>query len=259
MHSTARQAGNNESRVKSKNRAKAVDVAKVITAFNTWSFKREQPSDARLLAAQVQKHIDRGMPVEFILYWGKGPRHQPTAPEQACLDFIAAMVRRLAEVHAPGASVRLIFTDTHALLNGHSRADMMAYFCAVGQAAIDRGFRWCLLGDVTRAHSSNIGHACPAMRPEPTIRQLENSAARWYRGSGQPVDGAIAYFDMNMVEKRAVELEFPDAIFITFSGSDLRELFPAGLPIFYMYSVRKGVSAKPWFLDHNAMSTANAS
>ena len=54
---------------------------------------------------------------------------------------------------------------------------------------------------------------------------------------------------MNMREKRAVELEFPNAVFITFSGSELRELFPAAMPIFYMYSVRKGISVKPWFID----------
>jgi hypothetical protein len=53
---------------------------------------------------------------------------------------------------------------------------------------------------------------------------------------------------MNMIEKRAVELAFPRAIFITFSGSHLRCLFPARLPIFYMYSMRRGTSVKPWFL-----------
>ncbi len=81
-----------------------------------------------------------------------------------------------------------------------------------------------------------------------TIWQLEQRRALVSR-HGKPVDGAIAYYDMNMVEKRAVELEFPHAIFITFSGREMRELFPDRLPIFYMYSVRKGVGVKPWFID----------
>lgn len=193
--------------------------------------------------------MNAGRPIEFVLYWGKGSRTHLAAPEYDCLDFLAAMARRIGEGYAPGASIRLICTDTHALLNGYSRNNISSYFSAVGEAASRRGFQWCLLGDLTRGQSGNIAYACPASRPERTIQQLERSAARWYKGTGKPVDGAIAYYDLNMTEKRAVELEFPDAIFITFSGSDLRELFPERLPVFYMYSVRKGVSVKPWFID----------
>jgi hypothetical protein len=51
-----------------------------------------------------------------------------------------------------------------------------------------------------------------------------------------------------MIEKRAVEFAFPRSIFITFNGSEFRSLLPKSLPIFYMYSLRRGVSVKPWFL-----------
>jgi hypothetical protein len=54
---------------------------------------------------------------------------------------------------------------------------------------------------------------------------------------------------MNMAEKRAVEFAFPHSIFITFNGSELRRLLPEGLPIFFMYSLRRGFSTKPWFLS----------
>jgi L-tyrosine isonitrile synthase len=56
------------------------------------------------------------------------------------------------------------------------------------------------------------------------------------------------YYQINMVEKRAVEMAFPHSIFITFNGSRLRVLFPKRLPIFYMYSLRRGFSVKPWFV-----------
>jgi hypothetical protein len=59
---------------------------------------------------------------------------------------------------------------------------------------------------------------------------------------------------MNMIERRAVELAFPRSIFVTFNGSEFRGLFPQRLPIFYMYSLRRGVSVKPWFLSTDAVS-----
>jgi hypothetical protein len=71
---------------------------------------------------------------------------------------------------------------------------------------------------------------------------------KWYRGEGTCEQGAAKYYRMNMVERRAVELAFPRSIFITFNGSKLRGLLPERLPIFHMYSLRRGVAVKPWFL-----------
>ena len=84
--------------------------------------------------------------------------------------------------------------------------------------------------------------------PEETLQRLSTCARKWYRGDGTAGQGALKYYQMNMIEKRAVELAFPRSIFVTFNGSDLRSLFPDRLPIFYMYSLRRGFSVKPWFL-----------
>ena len=249
MHSVNRQSlscPQTAGKLKSSKQHLAVNV---VTAFNTWAFKREQPSDLQLLNAVVERLVERRHPLEFVLYWGKGPRAVVGGPELECLDYIVAFRSRIAAIYSPGANIRLICTDTHAVLNGHSRSVIASYFHSVGEAASQRGFEWCLLGDLTRNQVDNIGHICPADRAARTIAQLERSAMRWYKGGSKPIDGAIAYYDMNMREKRAVELEFPNAVFITFSGSELRELFPAAMPIFYMYSVRKGISVKPWFID----------
>lgn len=236
--------------------SKPPSAEQVVATFNTWAFKREQPSDVSRMIELVRSQMALHKPIEFVLYWGKGPRNEIDAPETECLDYLAEMAGRIKGYYTRGANIRLICTDTHALLNGHSRSSIRSYFGSVGEAAARRGFRWCLLGDLTQAQSGNLTHVCPADRPQQTIRQLERSAARWYKGSGNPIEGAIAYFDMNMVEKCAVELEFPDAIFITFSGSELRELFPERLPVFYMYSVRKGVSVKPWFIAEDPVINA---
>ena len=61
---------------------------------------------------------------------------------------------------------------------------------------------------------------------------------------------------MNEVEKHVIDAAFSQSIFITFNGSDLRALFPDNLPIFYVYSLRKGFGVKPWFIDDAIESTA---
>ncbi len=230
--------------------SKAVTADAILRSFNTWAFKREQPADPQLLAQAVAEAVTRGEPVPFILYWGKGPRAKVGEPEITCLDYLAAFAGRVREVYAAGASVELILTDTHAALNGHAERSVQQYFAEVGAHAGARGFSTKLLSELTCA-----AHAAGALRidreaapDEVILQRLSTSDGKWYRGEGTTRDGALKYFQMNMIEKRAVEFAFPRAIFITFNGSQLRCLFPDRLPIFYMYSLRRGVSVKPWFL-----------
>lgn len=223
----------------------------IIATFNTWAYKREQPSSLPLMRTVVEQAIETQAPIPFVLYWGKGPREARAAPDDICLDYLAGMGQRIAGVHRPGARFHIILTDTHARLNHHPEASIATYYAAIGAAAAERGFVSRTLSDVVGA-ARPIGQAsnddADAATPE-MVRLLTESAAKWYRGDGAARDGAAKYYAMNMIEKQAVELAYPEAIFASFNDSRFRALFPAGLPIFYMYSVRKGVAVKPWFMD----------
>jgi L-tyrosine isonitrile synthase len=224
------------------------DPDAVLKSFNTWAFKREQPSSPHLLVKAVTAAITAQRPLPFVLYWGKGPRSHVDAPDLACLDYLAAFAGRVGKTHAPGATIKLIFTDTHARLNGHAEQNMAAYFDAIDAVARARGFESCRLGQITDAYRCAADAAEDEMPSQAIQESLAACAAKWYRGGGTADQGALAYYRANMVERRAVELAFPDAIFITFNGSDFCELLPENLPIFHMYSLRRGVAVKPWFL-----------
>jgi len=111
---------------------------KVLRSFNTWAFKREQPDDPQLMLQVIADAIGRRAPVPFVLYWGKGPRCGLAEPDIECLDFLTAFAARVREAHAPGATLRLIFTDTHAELNGHPRETIRRYFDEIEGAARKR-------------------------------------------------------------------------------------------------------------------------
>lgn len=220
----------------------------IIKSFNTWAFKREQPGNPERLVPAVEAAMQAGRPLEFVLYWGKGPRAEIAAPDLACLDYLGQLAERVRQAYAPGAVFRLIFTDTHAALNGHTAAAADAYFGAIDAAAQARGFASTRLSDVV-AFAREIGADTPEEEPSGAIlASLIACAAKWYRGEGSTEQGALDYHRMNMVEKRAVAAAFPEAVFVTFNGSEFRDLFPATMPIFYMYSLRRGVGVKPWFI-----------
>jgi len=170
---------------------------------------------------------------------------------------VAAFAQRVRGVYEPGAAIKLILTDTHAELNGYAPHGVREYFAEVDAGAGERGFETCFLSQLTQAAEGV--DACDTnddLVPEQTLQRLSAGAQKWYRGGGTAGQGALKYFQMNMIEKRAVERAFPRSIFVTFNGSDLRSLFPDYLPIFYMYSLRRGVGVKPWFLP--APETGNS-
>lgn len=236
----------------------AVQADKAVKAFNTWSFKREQPSNPGLLAGVVTRAVAEGRPIPFVLYWGKGPRADIDQPDTTCLDYLKSMADRIAETHPHGASIRLILTDTHAELNGHAEAAVASYFKAIDEAARERGFTTVRLSQVV-ADARRIADVDVREMPSDEVREsLIACAAKWYRGEGSTEEGALEYFQMNMVEKRAIEAIFPDAVFVTFNSGEFRDLFPADMPIFYMYSLKRGFGVKPWFMSSEDACEPNA-
>jgi len=228
---------------------KAVAPEKIVQAFNTWAFKREQPDSPQAMLDVVAEAVFLRKPVHFVLYWGKGPRCSLGEPDTACLDYLAMMGARVRQVYEPGASFKLICTDTHATLNGHVPQAIDDYFAAVEWAAHERGFESCWLSElVFAAEAAGAIDLNDEPVSEEVRRKLDACAAKWFRGEGTAEEGASRYFQMNMVEKRAVQFAFPRSIFVTFNGSEYRCLFPERMPIFYMYSLRRGMAVKPWFL-----------
>jgi hypothetical protein len=233
---------------------KAVAPEAILRAFNTWAFKREQPDNAARLLQTIAIATQLYRPIPFVLYWGKGSRNTLDTPDTKCLDYLCSLAHRVRKVYARGASFKLIFTDTHAILNGHSSDSIEQYFDSVEAAARERGFDSCWLSElVFAAETANAADASTDDSiPQDTLQKLGVCAAKWFRGEGTTEEGAERYYKMNMIEKQAVQLAFPCSIFVTFNGSEYRCLFPERMPIFYMYSLRRGFSVKPWFIAAEA-------
>ena len=238
-----------------------VSAERILRSFNTRSFKRERPDSPELMLRVIADAVANHQPVPFTMYWGKGLRPVLAAPEYKCLDYLASMLARVAHCYESGARMTLVFTDTHAALNGHSRDSIDTYFQSLTAAAEQRGFALHRLGPLMDAADlPPVDESAPKIPPQEILAGLSASAAKWFRGEGTSEEGAVRYYQANMIEKQVIDRAFPRTIFVTFNGSALRSLFPETLPVFYMYSVRHGISDKPWFLppDFAGAPTANA-
>jgi hypothetical protein len=205
-----------------------------------------------LLLRVIAEAVAQKRPVPFVVYWGKGPRCSIDEHDLKCLDYLAAFTGRLSAVYEPGALMKLIFTDTHARLNGYTDLGIRTYTGAIEAEARQRGFETCWLSKLIETTQAKAEDHLDDKVPEDMLAKLCASAMKWYHGADSVERGAVTYFHMNMIEKRAVELAFPKAIFATFNSSKFRILFPKRMPIFYMYSMQRGSSVKPWFLPADA-------
>jgi hypothetical protein len=130
-------------------------------------------------------------------------------PDTECLDYLKALAERVRGAYEPGAAIKLIFTDTHAELNGHSPQGTREYFAGIEACAGQRGFETCYLSQLTRSvHAVDAVDPNDLVVPEETLRRLSAGARKWYRGDDSPGRGAVKYYQMNMIEKRAVEIAF---------------------------------------------------
>jgi hypothetical protein len=76
--------------------AKITKPEKILQSFNTWAFKREQPDNAEAMLRTIADAVKNNRPIQFVLYWGKGPRSCLDTPDIACLDYLSALLRRIA-------------------------------------------------------------------------------------------------------------------------------------------------------------------
>lgn len=194
--------------------------------------------------------------MSFVLYWGKGPRPVAGTPELECLTYLAKLNEKVRQASGIAPLFTLCLTDTHARLNGHDEASMTSYFGSVRAMAEQHGFDTVYLS--TLIESAGGLKADNDDVPEEVMSKLVACAGRWYRGDGDAAAGARTYLEMNLVERQAIEHHFPNSIFVTFNGSEYKAIFPTKLPIFYMYSLRRGHSPKPWFLDEDGQQFACA-
>ena len=72
-------------------------AAKIVEAFNTWAFKREQPSDIALLKRFAMRACLCQEPLSFVLLTGKKDQvlQQSPTPDIQCLDYLSSLAARV--------------------------------------------------------------------------------------------------------------------------------------------------------------------
>lgn len=183
-----------------------------------------------------------------MTYWGKGSKSQVGEPEKKTLDFLQEFFDRIKTIYPTGVELLILLTDTHADLNGHSQESTKTYFDSVKNLAQNYEFKTACLSELVSYNKDQLLPLVESLIIEDGLFDiLLNSAEKHYTASNDYSLATKLYYLQNQIERQRIDENYPDYIFLTFNGSKLNDLFPKTLPIFYMYSSKKGTSVKPWF------------
>jgi hypothetical protein len=241
----------NKSRVRGDNPKLADDIKlarDIFESFNTWKYKREHPNKEKMLEV-ILRAVRARASIHFLMYWGKGDRSVAGTREEAALSYLLQMLQPIKIRYVNGVKVTLILTDTHAELNGNTRSQMEEYFTSVIDLAAPAGIETVYLSKLAPFDEEQLSKQIAGVRIDEDLFEVLLRSAGRHCKRYDPGLGAKLYYLQNKIEKHIIEEQFANKIFITYNGSELDDLLPSKLPMFYMYSMGKGTSVKPWFAD----------
>ena len=219
-------------------------IQSIFDSFKTRKFKREQPSDENLFFEVICQSVKKNEPIKFVTYWWKGERNEMWEHETQALEFLHSMFENINQKYTHKTKLSIIYTDTHARINGFNGEEIELYERSLRNATEKYGYNVLLMSDILKLEKySEIDIESDF------LDTLVVSASKHYKWNENIETIAKWYYQQNQNEKKQVAKMFENHIFLTYNGRSMNQLFPEKMPIFYMYSTKRGNSEKPWFKE----------
>lgn len=228
----------------------------VTAALTARRFRRNPAYDEAGLMAAVDAALLSDGTLNFLMFWGCGPRRTAAAPDRAAVDALGDLLAA-AEAAAPvRARAHVICTDLHATNNGHSESHFLTYFSEIRSlaAGLETTFElesavW-RRGGLTKAAVSALEQepAFQARWQEFRLRDRFIQQASRHSGLADKTAAARHYYATCLLERDVLKSLFGGSVFLTYNGPEFNECFP-DLPTLYVYPGPRGRNDKPWFVD----------
>lgn len=228
----------------------------VAAALTARRFRRNPAYDEAGLMAAVDAALLSDGTLNFLMFWGCGPRRTAAAPDRAAVDALGDLLAAAEAATPVRARAHVICTDLHATNNGHSESHFLTYFSEIrGQAAgLDATFElesavW-RRGGLTKAAVSTLEQepAFQARWQEFRLRDRFIQQASRHSGLEDKTAAARHYYATCLLERDVLKSLFGRSVFLTYNGPEFNECFP-DLPTLYVYPGPRGRNDKPWFVD----------
>ena len=236
----------------------------VVGALTARRFRRNPAYNEAGLLAATNAALLSGGKLEFLMFWGCGPRRHASAPDCAAIEALGALLAA-AEAAAPlQARAQIICTDIHAINNGHADSHFKSYFSEIRSLATALDVDFELESAVWRRGGLTKGQILAFEQEHEFKQRWENfplqsrfvQQAGRHSGLADKMAAARHYYATCLLERDVLKSLFPRSVFLTYNGPEFNECFP-DLPTLYVYPGPRGRNDKPWFVDVEEPLTAH--
>jgi hypothetical protein len=214
--------------------------------------------------------------VNIIKYWGAGDKSSADQNDLTALIHLLGFIRALEKKFQKSINLTLIFTDTHAILNGYPINDFKKYFKDIGRVLNYFNYDHIFMSEILSnyLHENNLKNVEELVQsiistcrnrnleifyedsgPIETLRRSAEKYSLRYKNKGnfnknafENIDQAVdSYLTITALEKPVIEKRYENSLLLTYNSFLDGYLTLPGLPAIQIYSYRRGVISRPWF------------
>ncbi len=229
----------------------------IIGRFNTQKIRRARSPDIDRIEDLVQGALLRRGAFEFAGYWGVGAREELGTADRFALERLRTIVEAVNDCAGyPMGSVRLILADLHGRSNEVKAEIIDRYLGAVGEEATRMGFETELLSSIWERYGLDFDTVVGAINDPvfeerwasfPLREDFVRRAARHCDDTRRAEEVARRYHAVTHEDRQVLTRHLDGCIFFTYGEPEFRGIQPE-LPVVFWYSLKKGVSERPWFI-----------
>jgi len=226
-------------------------VREILSVLLSGRFARNPRTLTPALESAVMNCVESNGPLKLLLLWGKGHKDLPDRAETQACQFLLKFRERLTRAWPQAFHLKVLFTDTHAMINGYSSSTIRSYFGATQEVlaplTTDWGWLSTLWWHAGITYQDVKAAAATDNRDWADLEEslhLTDRAAR-YGLSPDHVTCAKTYVAARNLENAIIRREYPDWIYLTSDSVEMLPLLP-DMPILHLYSRQRGWCEKPW-------------
>lgn len=205
------------------------------------------------LTELLEMTIKDRQPLKLFYLWGIHKKDRMNNADEVALSFLGNFINHIEMVMSSfSCSVKftMVMSDIHAELNEVPKECFHYYLQEVSDCAINKGWNVRYLSSIWKKHGLSIEkifEMAKQVSDESIDELLITYASKYYNGDDKKT-GAKRYQVARQLEKIIMEKEFADHIQVSAVDPKLMHLQP-NLPHFQVWSLKKGTSKKPWFIN----------
>lgn len=183
--------------------------------------------------------------VKFVMFWGTLGKVVVDELDMQSIEFLDGFKKKIELAVGKEIELKIILADSHAKMNKIEQINSYTYLQNIKDILENRNFKTVYLSSLWKNWNLNlhkIENNILKTENQKLTKILEKASSRYSQGTLK--EGYKMYYTMRKIEKKHLEKEFKDYIFLTYNNPVFREILP-DLPTLYIYS-RKGFSEPPW-------------